>query len=342
MKNLLKQFGASGTASRSDLFAVARYKLTIYAIIAVALFLIAFPLLFNYRHDQLLIEHVVENYHDPATQEQLISEAKALRSKAEMEMQVAALLIMSVTAYIASGFVLKPIRQTMWARKRFTADAAHDMRTPLAIMKTELELALREKTPEPDMLVKTLRSNLEEVDRMTSMIEDLLALTRYDNVRYASQMPKNPVDIRRVVERVAGSMQQRALKKNVHISLRRHEVGTLLGDESAIERMVANVISNAITYTPSGGSITVDVERTEKRIIIRVADTGIGISAEDLPHIFERFYKAEKPTSYAHIKGSGLGLAIVKEIIEKHGGIAHIDSMLGAGTTVTLTMPISQ
>ena len=153
--------------------------------------------------------------------------------------------------------------------------------------------------------------------------------------------PRDAIDIRHIAEHIIDGMRSRASHKGIRLTLRRHEAGSVSGDGRAIKRMLSNILDNAISYTPAGGSVTVDVERTEKRIVIRVTDTGIGIPDKDLPHVFERFYQAEKPNNFPARKSSGLGLAIVKEIVEKHGGSVSIESAPSAGTRVLVSLPVA-
>jgi heavy metal sensor kinase len=220
--------------------------------------------------------------------------------------------------------------------RRFTADAAHELRTPIAVLRTEAEVAL--KLPrEPQHYRAVLEDQLEELERLSRLAERLLFLCRGD----AGLVPiaRQPVDLRKVVENVAEHMRVVADERGVALLAERLSECTVSADEDQIRRLLFNLVDNAIKFTPAKGSVRIDITRGDTEARIVVADTGIGIAPEHLPHVFQRFYRVD-PARESDAGGTGLGLAISRAIAEAHGGSISIESTVGKGTRVTLTLPL--
>jgi two-component system sensor histidine kinase VicK len=195
---------------------------------------------------------------------------------------------------------------------------------------------------DPEMPAETrqyfLDMALTESDRMTRIVSDLLVLSRLDNKR--TQWKVETFDLCRSVSRLIEVMR-------VDIDAREHTVTfeadeacpQITADKERIEQVIVNILSNSVKYTPVGGKIDVSVHASEEKVSFCVKDNGIGIPEEDQGRIFERFYRVEKSRT-SEMGGTGLGLAIARELIEAHGGTIHIDSRLGEGTAVTVTLPI--
>ena len=221
------------------------------------------------------------------------------------------------------------------SQHRFVADASHELRTPLAALRAEIEVALRrERTPADYQ--RTLDSNRHELERLSSLVENLLALAALDASQ--SARVKSPVDLAVVCRDVAEQLSPLAAAQNVRLQLELSEHLTIPGDVFALERAVRNLIENAIHHTPAGEQILIRAEIQQGEAVIRIIDAGVGISPEHLPHLFERFYRVDTARNRAH-GGAGLGLAIVKAIVEAHGGTVSVESKLGAGSTFTLQLP---
>lgn len=219
--------------------------------------------------------------------------------------------------------------------RRFTADAAHELRTPLAVLRSEAEVALRmpRDSEEYRQVIETM---LEQVLRLSRLAEQLLSLCRED----AGLVPRvrKPVKLDDVLRDVAEHM--RAVAGERGLSLYEEHVAPcrVPGDEDQLRRLLFNVVDNAIKFTPEG-SITLRGEVKEGCVRVVISDTGIGIAAENLPHVFERFYRVD-PARGQEVEGTGLGLAIGRSIAEAHGGELQIESTLGVGTHVILTLPV--
>jgi heavy metal sensor kinase len=219
--------------------------------------------------------------------------------------------------------------------RRFTADAAHELRTPLAAMRTEAEVALRcERSAERDGRV--LEELLEEMERLTRLVSQLLFLCREDAGLDVGDL--RPVFLAELVSEVGEHMQVVAREKGVELALDLPEPCPIRGDADRLRHLFFNLLDNAIKYTPPGGRVVVRGESCNGQTCVRVADSGIGIAVDHLPRVFDRFYRVD-PARSPETEGSGLGLAICRSIAEAHGGRLEIDSTLGSGTCVTLVLP---
>ena len=220
---------------------------------------------------------------------------------------------------------------------QFTADASHDLRTPLALIRTNSELALRRTRSEGEYQ-ETLARILAISEETTGLIEKLLTLARADaNV---SQLRLEPMSLYPVLQRVAQKVKLLALGKGVTFSESVVPYGhTILGDEAALERLFLSILDNAVKYTPAGGNVSLCFHLENAQAWIEIADTGIGISETDLPHIFERFYRADQNRS-RETRGSGLGLSIAKWIAERHSGIIDVKSEAFRGSLFCVRIPL--
>lgn len=219
--------------------------------------------------------------------------------------------------------------------RRFTADAAHELRTPLTVMRNEAEVALRAPR-EPEQYRRVLENQLEEIERLARMAEQLLFLCRGDT----GLMPvaRNVVMLHELVHDVTDAVRVVAEQKQVTLSVKSMPPCRVRGDGDQLRRLFFNLIDNAIKFTPAGGSVVVEGNQIDGQARILVSDTGIGIAPEDLPHVFERFYRVD-PARGRERDGTGLGLAIARSIVEAHGGEISIESTTHRGTRVTLSLP---
>jgi signal transduction histidine kinase len=218
--------------------------------------------------------------------------------------------------------------------RRFTADAAHELGTPLSVMRTAAEVALRApRSAQQDAHV--LEDLLEEIDRLSRLVAQLLFLCRGDVGLPTGS--RGPVRLDEVVREVAGHMLVMAQEKAVTLEVDCFRPCVVQGDHDRLRQLFFNLLDNAIKYTPSSGKVTVRDEPSNGRVQIVVTDTGIGIPREHLPHVFDRFYRVD-PARGAE-GGTGLGLAICRSIVEAHQGRLELKSAAGHGTTVTLSLP---
>lgn len=218
-------------------------------------------------------------------------------------------------------------------RKQLTEDVAHELRTPITILQSYLE-AMTDGVWDPTD--ERLRSCYDEVVRIGRLVGDLEKLARIesDNLK----LEKTKVDLMELVEKTAANFQGEADKKNIKIRIEGASYTNILVDQDRISQVIINLISNAIKYSDKDKVITVKVFDSKDTAGFHVKDSGIGIPAEELPYIFERFYRADKSRNRA-TGGSGIGLTIVKSIVEAHGGRVTVESRTGEGSRFTVTLP---
>jgi heavy metal sensor kinase len=217
---------------------------------------------------------------------------------------------------------------------RFTADASHELRTPLAIIRSHAQLALsRSRTPEEYR--EALQTCLRAARRMTSLVEGLLTLARADASKL--EVPAHPVELSQVVADCAALIRPLAADKRVSLRTNLAPV-EVAGDADSLAQVVTNLLTNAIQYNRPGGQVRLELTEEEEEAVLAVADTGCGVPEEDIPHLFERFYRVDKARSRAS-GGNGLGLAICKSIVEAHGGTIGLQTEVGLGSTFWVRLP---
>ncbi len=225
------------------------------------------------------------------------------------------------------------------ALRRFTADASHELKTPLTVLRADVERAMQVSTGSGEQLV-ALEEALAETARMADLVDSLLTLARADEGRF--EIHREPVELEPLVRDVAETAHILGEAQGIEISLPVIEAATVMGDRARLRQLLLNLITNAIKYTPAAGSVEISLSRRVDGVTVSVRDSGIGISAADLPYVFERFWRADRARSRASERGGfGLGLAIAKWIAQAHGGTLSVTSRLGRGSTFTVLLPIA-
>ncbi len=229
-------------------------------------------------------------------------------------------------------------RERVKVLQRFVSDMSHDFRTPLTILSNSLYLM--QKNTDPDKRQAHAAKAKNQIQRMEKLLSELLQSARLDENKVSFEF--RLLDMNTFLEPIVQEYTPVAAEKEVEVKfMPAHDQCTAWIDVTEFDHAVRNLIENAIAYTPNGGSIIVCTEAQDEQAIIIIEDTGIGIAANDLPHIFERFYRADQARS-THTGGNGLGLSIVKRIVEEHKGIIDVKSTIDVGTKFTLSLPSSQ
>ena len=322
-------------AARPDVFARARLRLALlFSALVVVLVLVSSVFMYlTVRSD--IRAAATRSYRDGETEQEFVT-----RSLGALRWQLVAVDAVIVVIVGAGGLLyarstLRPIRESVAAQKRFVADASHDLRTPLAIMKAEFEVAMRR----PDLAEGArlvLVSGLEEVDRMSGMVEDLLTLSRID--AHQERLAREPLDLTALAHQTVDELGALAATSGVLLSADAIGGAAAAGDEGHVRRALRNVVRNAIEHSPSGASVEVAVRSTAGGAEVVVVDHGEGMPPEMVAHVFDRFYRGD-PARAREGGGTGLGLAIAHWALRAMGGDLTVASEVGSGTRVTLTLP---
>jgi signal transduction histidine kinase len=245
--------------------------------------------------------------------------------------------------------MMERLERSFAALRRFTADASHELKTPLAVLRADVERAMTPSVSPGERLV-ALEEALHETTRMADLVESLLTLARADERRFDLHL--EPVQLDALAREVFETAVILGEAGGLTVTMPVIEPATVAGDPTRLRQLFLNLITNAIKYTPRGGSVELTLESYGKTVAFSVRDTGVGIAAADLPHIFERFWRADRARSrpvptgdrrwVTERGGFGLGLAIGQWIAEAHGGSISVRSRLGRGSTFTVTLPVAE
>jgi heavy metal sensor kinase len=272
--------------------------------------------------------------------DQIITEVREITDGRSLHRRLAEPLVKDELGRLAETLnqMMMRLERSFAALRRFTADASHELKTPLTVLRAGVERAIT--TPNlPQDALAALEETLQEIKRMTELVDALLTLARADEG--IAPLHREPVDLRGIVEEVQETGELLAEQAGVTMSVATPAEPMVVSvDASRIRQLILNLVTNAVKYTPAGGSVRMQLGPANGRVTLSVADTGIGIAAGDLPHIFDRFWRADSArTRTGERPGAGLGLAICKWIAEAHGGQIDVVSRPGRGTTFTVTLP---
>ncbi|WJQ84004.1 ATP-binding protein [Brevibacillus brevis] len=221
-------------------------------------------------------------------------------------------------------------------RNDFVANVSHELRTPLSMLQGYSEAIVDDIVATPEEHKELAQIIYDESARMTKLVNELLSLARMEAGHV--ELFQETMELRPYLERIQRKFTNLAREREIHLFLETSTTHThVLIDPDRMEQVLTNLIDNALRHTPSGGSVTIRA-RGDKTLLVEISDTGSGIPQEDLPFVFERFYKADKARTRGRLGGTGLGLAIAKNLVEAHGGTISVQSKLGEGTTFTIAL----
>jgi signal transduction histidine kinase len=274
----------------------------------------------------------------PMIRQQLINDEEAFYEIRKKTLSILILVNLgvlvssSLLGYVLSGLTLAPIEDMVKKQKRFISDAAHELKTPLTAMKTDLEVTLRDKSLSKEAALVSLKDTITEIDKLNSFISGLLSKSKYQN----GILKMEPVNLASVINKVIANLHSLAESKNIQFKTDLSD-GWIIGNIQSLEELFRNLIDNAIKYNKNGGVVEITLLAGDKEIITKISDQGIGISTEDLKNIFEPFFRADMSRTKENYDGFGLGLSIAKDAVEKHEGKIEVESQKDQGTTFIVT-----
>lgn len=246
------------------------------------------------------------------------------------------ILLIPAASWYLTGMTLDPVYKAYEQQKQFVSDASHEMRTPLSILSGEMEITLKKNRSVTEYR-QMIRSSKEEIDRLKSLVENLLFFARDDHTMMERSLLQH-IDVTDLINTIISDFHQKITAKRLTVDFR-PGAGNLVvyGSQSMIRTLFANLIDNAIKYSPDGGHIWISLTTTDNLAAINIRDNGMGIAPADQKHIFDRFYRSDMSRSKP--KGFGLGLAITKSIVEMHQGSITVKSAPNKGTSFTVYLP---
>lgn len=333
----------------SKMFRSATLKLTSWYLAGIMLTCLLFSILvYNFASGELYarfdtIEARLEqsasfydnNFDFEAVRQRQLAEAKHNIIGMLLYANLAVLLVASFASYMLARRTLRPIEAAHEAQTRFTSDASHELKTPLAVMKTELEVILDDKTATKQDYREILMSNLEEVDRLSSLSATLLNLARLEY----SKLEWRTFNITDTVDAAIRSLGDRAERIDIKAM---KKLPSIEANPTSIIELVVVLLDNALKYSPSDSRVTISLKRRVRSVELSVTNAGQGIEPDKLPYIFTRFYRASSSRTWEENASYGLGLPLAKKIVELHHGELTATSQPEVFTTFTVRLPLSQ
>ena len=265
--------------------------------------------------------------------EELVSETKHRLFLALLLVNGSILIAAGGFGYLLAGKTLRPIKQMVDDQHRFISDASHELKTPLTSLKTSFEVYLRDKHKSTKKAEQLITESIAEVDKLQSLSESLLQLTLYKTPHAMNLL--RPTSVKKCIELAVKKVQPLATEKQIQIAAPSTSA-IVLGNQDSLVQLLVILLDNAIKYSPTKSMVRITVTARDRSVSLTVSDEGPGIEPCDLPHIFDRFYRADQARSTTKQGGYGLGLAIAQNIAEVHSGKLSVRSKPGSGTQFTL------
>lgn len=267
---------------------------------------------------------------------EVLEEAKNRITMSLVFLNAGILVVSGGLSYFLAGRTLKPIQEMLDEQSRFISDASHELKTPITSLKSAFEVYLRNSKPTLSKSKTLIRESLEETNKLQALTESLLQLAQYEKLNRNKRFSK--VAVEKVICESIKRVKPKANKAGVKI--RKDIVSfNLLGNRDSLVNLVTIVLDNAVKYSKKNSIVWISSKKKSGKGVIVVKDQGIGISEKDLPHIFDRFYRADPSRSKVKRDGYGLGLAIAKEITNQHGGVIRVKSKVNQGSTFSIILP---
>lgn len=313
-------------------------------VIAAVFMLVLIGVAFNYLYKDI-VETLLAGIRESLVSggsingDDILESVRSVRTSNFIVVLATSAVVTALFGYFISRVALSPARNALTSQKRFISDVAHELRTPLAVIKTNIEVTLLDEKLDPELALE-LNSNIEELDRASQIINNLLSFSNWSTPERVSF---SEVAIAPLLDTAVHKLRDFADSKHIDITVEKKEEKKVWGNATALEQILVNLVKNAINYTPRNGFILVSVaQKDSDHAIITVKDTGVGIAEADLHHIFEPFYRAERSRSRQAGTSSGLGLTIASELVKMHRGKIIIKSAPDRGTTAMVILPYDQ
>lgn len=250
-------------------------------------------------------------------------------------------VISGALGYFLAGRTLKPIGDMVEEQNRFISDASHELRTPLTALKSSMEVNLRDRNLNLADAKNLIVESLGEVDKLQALSDSLLRTAQYHKTGIGNQAKMEKLNLEDVVEEAVKKVLP--LADNKHIKITNNiAVNVIDGNKFSLEELLIILLDNAVKYSREKMEVHVSAKKTDGHVLISVSDQGMGIEKKDLPHIFERFYRADTTRAKTDAKGYGLGLSIAKQIVDMHHGTVTVTSKINKGTIFTIKLPVRQ
>ena len=324
-------------STRIDEFFEARFGLTLYYLLTAIIILggssyITYKAILANLTDSIMNSNI--NF---GVSQQILSNAQSILLNRFLTIDSLIILSTVIIGFLLTDKTLKPIKSNMLKQKRFIADASHELRTPITVIISGLEVTLNNKKLDFPMAKKALEETLAEMQDFTELSNNLLDISKYDISSLGLKQEHIRIDdkIKRITEKSAIV----AKRKHITIETEIESPATISGNRVELNRVFYNILDNAIKYTPQGGKIKILGEIKSKKYFITISDTGTGIQGEDIEKIFDPFFRTSSARS-TNTKGAGLGLTLSKKIIENHEGTIQITSKANLGTNIIVSLPL--
>lgn len=334
------------------MFRSATFKLTMYYLIIIAVISIGFSFAV-YKIGTSDLEYSLQSQTERiSTNFPVFSGSPYLRMGDELQEGrrhlIGQLVLFNTLILAVAGFAsyalarrtLRPIEEAHDRQKRFTADVSHELRTPLTALKMESEVALMDDNASKSELQAVLRSNVEETEKLTNLVTNLLRLGQLDDAEKSKLLYS--VQVTDVVQAAVSQLEPIAQQRNIQLTVKTDPDVTVQGDRDTLVQLLIILLDNAIKYSPRSSAVTITIQTQQNVAKISISDSGVGIAKKDLEHVFERFYRADAArTNSDPANGFGLGLSIAKLIADTNNATISLTSSVGKGTTASVLIPIS-
>jgi signal transduction histidine kinase len=343
------------SAIQNNMFYSARIKLTFWYLVIImiitGLFSIAFYRAATYEvervirrleytqqtHGYILRGRQLFEYELPDETLEELKKSKQQLQSLLIFINGGILVISGAAAYILAGRTLAPIQKMIDDQEQFVSSASHELRTPIATLRAEMEGSLLEKHISDQRARELIRSNLEELGVLQELSNNLLRIAQVHNLN--DEQILKQISLQEILLHAEKKVMPLAKQKQIQITAQTKKM-IIRGDKASLVEVFVILLDNAIKYSPKKSTIQIKIRKKLKSVIITIVDQGAGISKNDMLHIFDKFYRADKSRSKQD--GYGLGLSIARSIVEKHEGTISVTSKIGIGSTFTVSLPVDQ